>query len=80
MNLCFHDDSAAAEPLGHGLRVGRVHDSFPFGHWHTVLRKNLLRLILVNFHMWETVNRIIFYYVAAAPFVHVKPLRIEFTT
>ena len=51
MNLRFHDDGAAAEPLGHALRLGRVHHRLARRHRHTVLRKNLFGLILVNFHM-----------------------------
>ena len=57
VNLRFHDDSATAEPLGHGLRFGRVHHGLARRHRHAVLRKNLFGLILVNFHMRETDNR-----------------------
>ena len=51
VNLRFHDDGAAAEPLGDALRLGRVHHGLARRHRHAVLRKNLFGLILVNFHM-----------------------------
>jgi hypothetical protein len=57
VDLRFHDDGAAAEPLGDALRLGRVHDGFAGGHRHAVGRKELFGLILVNFHMRETDHR-----------------------
>ena len=51
VNLRFDDDGAAAEPLGDALRFGRIHHGFARRHRHTVRRKNLFGLILVNFHM-----------------------------
>ena len=51
VNLCFHDDGAAAEPLGHALCLGSIHHGLARRHRHTVFRKNLFGLILVNFHM-----------------------------
>ena len=59
VNLRFDDNRAAAEPLGHRFRVRGVEDGVAFGNRHAVLGKNLFGLILVNFHMWKTVNRIV---------------------
>ena len=56
VNLCFDDDSAATEPLGDAFRVGGLEHRLALRNRHAVPGKNLFGLILVNFHMCETVN------------------------
>ncbi len=83
VNLRLDDDGSAAKSLGDAFGVSRLQDGLAPRNGHAVLRKDMFGLILVNFHMRETVNRIIFSRTAqrAAPlFVGAGRLRIEFKT
>ena len=57
VNLRFDDDRATTESFGHAFCVRCLEDRLALWNRHAVLRKNLFGLILVNFHMCETVNR-----------------------
>ena len=50
VNLCLDDDRAAAELLGHDIRVGGGKYDFSLRHRDAVARQDRLCLILVDFH------------------------------